>query len=68
MEPHDDVRTAWLRYLELTAKVFVDRRWPEINAVADALIMRWTLSEDDVLEAIRAVSARAVRTPVRPPR
>ena len=68
LEANDDVRAAWLRYLKLRAKVFVDRHWPEINAVADALIMRWTLSEDDVLEAIRAVSARAVRTPVRPPR
>ncbi len=58
--------TAWLRYLELTAKVFVDRRWPEINAVADALLAKRTLSEGDVLDAIRAASAHLVPTPVPP--
>ena len=43
-----DIATAWLKWLELRTRASVERRWPCITAVADALMEKQTLSGEEV--------------------
>jgi ATP-dependent Zn protease len=52
-----EVREAYLRYCFLASRNLVDANWKAIEAVAEALLERRTLSQEDVIEVIMPGSA-----------
>jgi hypothetical protein len=65
LKKHD--RQTYFKHMEKKAKRFVESHWPEIEAVAAALLEKRTLQADAVRAAMRAATPAAGRARARVP-